>query len=184
MLATVPTGSAAQTYDAGARSVPYQDTRQTVGEMLSMAKQGQVDVPLREFLEEIVRQVRPKDYLSEMAAVYYWACTKLRYMRDPRLVELVRGPARILRRARQGGFDCDDLTTFLVTAALLLGMPLRILTVGFRPRSVTIRRSFTHVLPQVQEHRTGYWATIDHVAGPRSAAMLSRVRQARIYEVI
>jgi hypothetical protein len=186
MVLRVPVGRDAPTGDPGARSLPYRDTRRTVAAIIAFAKTAQVHVPLRELVESVCRQIRPKAYMSEAAAWLYWLSNpaNLRYMRDPILVELVRSVERTLRNRHRTGVDCDDQDALAVAGLLLMGFPVRVMTVGFRPRSATGGLwAFTHVLCACQDAKTGRWGAVDPVAGPRTQQMLRRVRQARVYEI-
>ena len=162
-------------------SLPYEGTDQTVANMIKLAKDAQGDIRLRQFLEKLCRNLRPKDYLSEYAAVFYWSMANLRYMRDPRNVELVRHPASIIRRFKVGGFDCDDISTFLAACLSSLGGNCRIITVGFKGNG-----SLTHVLSAVEHPKfNGKYVILDPVAGGHVATrnMLKRVTNAVVYEM-
>ena len=187
--------------------LPYRGTPQTVVKMFQAANgpRGQKSFRVRCRVEEVIRHIRPKDYLSEIMAVYLWTCgTEFRYTRDPERVELVKDPERLLDELEGRGValgDCDDLATFLIAALGSIGCTCRIVTVGFtkpgealpdkrvlsepgmhlvtspHPR---LSGPFTHVFAQVKRPG-GSWVTVDPVAGPRTRRMHSRVKQLRVY---
>jgi len=187
----------------------YLGTPQTVVQMLDAADgfRGQKSFKLRERAEEVIRYVRPKDYWSEVLALYYWTCgPQFRYTRDPRKVEQVKDPLRILWEIDNKGstlIDCDEFATFLRALVGSIGGQTRIVTVGFKPlekgrkinprlfddpifRLMTSKHPrlpgpFTHVFTQARKPGN-IWVAIDPVAGPRTARMLSRVKQYRIYQ--
>jgi transglutaminase-like putative cysteine protease len=155
-------------------TLPYRGTPQTVAAMRDLALAAQTSWPLRRLVEEICQGVTPRDYFSEMVALYHFVCSRVRYMRDPRTVELVKTPETTLAT---GTGDCDDMATLLGALLLLAGARVRFITVGFR------RGVFTHVFVEAFEPKSRCWVTLDPVAGPRTAGMLRRIRRARIYEV-
>jgi len=152
----------------------------TVERMKSLAKEAQANAVIRRYAVEVIRQVQPKDYLSEVAAIYYDTCRRLRYTRDPAEVEYVQHPAVSLQTRAA---DCDDMATFqaaaLGSAMLSVGAPISFVTVGFNRNSGVNR--YTHVFVQVKDPRAG-WVVLDPVAGPKSREMLKRVRQHKTYE--
>lgn len=189
------------------REEPYQGTPRTVAEMYRVGHgpRGSKSWTVRRWAEETVRRVRPRDYWSEVLAVYYRACgPEFRYTRDPLRVELVKSPEVLLQEIAERGVacgDCDDLATFLIAATGAIGARSRIVTVGFTPvngarpdpriladpvfRLVSsahprLPGPFSHVFTQSQR-MPGWWVTLDPVAGPRTKQMHGRIKQARIY---
>jgi hypothetical protein len=193
--------------DQNVRVHKYRGTPQTVIEMVKVANgdRGQKSFQLRERVEEIIKSIRPKDYWSEVLAVYYWTCgPQFRYTRDPLRVEQVKDPLRMLWEIDHNGValgDCDDLATFILACIGTIGAQGRIVTVGFRPTNgrrghpailkdpeirvmsegmARLPGPFTHVFCQARKPGAG-WVTLDPVAGPRTANMHKRVKQMRIY---
>jgi transglutaminase-like putative cysteine protease len=150
-------------------AAPYVGTTQTIKEMRRLALAAQTHWPLRQIVEKTCRHLRQKDYLSELVALYYFVCQRVRYQRDPLTVELVKTPEATLRT---GVGDCDDMATLLAALALLSGAKARFVTVGFRRRG-----PFTHVYCEGLDPRTNRWVVLDPVAGLRTAEMLGRVRE-------
>ena len=190
------------------KSLEYRGTPQTVVAMFKAADgdRGQRSFRLRERVEQVIRHLRPKDYWSEVLAVYYWACgPQFRYTRDPRKVELIKDPVRMLWEIDTRGstlVDCDEFTTFLRAALGTIGTKTRIVTVGFKPSGnkkpnpktfddpifnlissphPRIPGPFTHVFAQALKPGN-VWVTVDPVAGPRTAKMHRSVKQYRLYE--
>lgn len=190
------------------KSWEYRGTPQTVVKMLetSDGDRGQRSFKLRERAEQVIRYVRPKDYWSEVLAIYYWTCgPQFRYTRDPRKVEQIKDPLRMLWEIDTYGstlVDCDEFTTFLRAAIGSIGGKTRFVTVGFRPKGdgkvnpnlfddpvfnlmtsthPRLPGPFTHVFAQALKPGGG-WVTVDPVAGPRTPKMHQRVKQYRIYE--
>lgn len=186
----------------------YTGTPQTVVEMFRAADglRGQKSFKLRSAVENVIRHVRPKDYWSEVLAVYYWTCgPQFRYTRDPNRVEQLKDPERMLDEIAKYGstlVDCDEFATFLRAALGTIGCETRIVTVGFRPPSgekpnarlfddpifrlmtsphPRLPGPFTHVFTQAEKPNKS-WVTVDPVAGPRTGRMHRRVKQFRIYQ--
>ena len=179
---------------------PFRGAKHTVAAIRKLALAAQQDYDLRLLAEEVVGRLAPKDYLSEILALYTWVCCHVRYANDPRTVELVRSPRESLSRMRRtvtqlrgaaGGrssgwrpsLDCDDITTLLCGLFLALGREVRIVTVAFRDAFVGSERQYQHVYLQVREPRTGAWIVLDPVAAEKTREMLSRVRAVKIWPV-
>lgn len=185
----------------------YTGTPQTIIKMTEAADgdRGQRSFALRERVEDVIRRVRPKDYWSESLAVYYWMCgPQFRYTRDPRRVEQVKDPMRLIEEIDKHGSclgDCDDFATFGRAALGSIGNKTRFATVGFRPANGRVANPaimadpvfklitsphprlpgpFTHVFMQAMKPHGG-WVTLDPVAGPRTEEMHRRVKQVRFY---
>ena len=65
---------------------PYTGTPQTVKEMFRVAHgpRGAKSWVLRTWVENVIKDVRPRDYWSEVLAIYYKTCgPQFRYTRDP-----------------------------------------------------------------------------------------------------
>src|SRR5215831_220216 len=128
--------------------------------MRQMALAAQTSWPLRSLVEQVCFQIRPKDYLSEFLALYYFVCRFVRYMRDPRTVELVKTPEATLATCTG---DCDDIATLLAALLLLAGAIVRFVLVGFRRD-----RTLTHVFVEAWDPHRQRWVVLDPVAGPRT----------------
>lgn len=191
----------AQTYDPAYNRVParvmeYRGTPHTVAKMieLCLGRRGEKSVKVRRHAEQIVANLRPKDYASEVMAIYYWWARAGRYTRDPVHVELLKDPLRMVEDADAGRLvcDCDELATGIATDCLVIGSKARFVTVGFKnrahpdwlPRSrMSVVGPFTHVFAQAQDPRTKIWWTLDPVAGRRVDRMQQRIKQVRIYPI-
>lgn len=165
---------------------PYLGTPQTVSAMRALALRGQSHPAVRRYAIGIIRQVQPRDYLSELAALFYAVAARVRYVRDPINVEMVAHPALTLENAAG---DCDDMATALASlhhallgaGALAVGNRAQFVLVGFRRSAGP--DSFSHVLIRVLDPKTGRWVILDPVAGPNTAEMLAAVRTAKAYPV-
>jgi hypothetical protein len=141
---------------------------------------------VRLLAEEIVTGLAPKDFLSEILAVYNFTCSHLRYANDPRTIELIKRPERIIKEIAAGktpSVDCDDIATFMAALLLSLGRHVRIVTVAFRKMVYKGNVQYSHVFLQAQEPRSMKWITLDPVAAEDTDKMLSEVRVIKYWPV-
>jgi len=153
--------------------MPYKGVDNTIHWMKKLAKQGQSDKAVRRYAIDRIRQVQPKDHLSEIAALYYDTARRIRYTRDPAEAEYVQHPLVTLQE-RSG--DCDDMATLLVgllgTQALSVGAPTQFVVAGFKKNPGV--NKYTHVFMRFLDHRTGQWIVMDPVAGPQTPQMINK----------
>lgn len=133
----------------------YRGTMQTIKRMQAIIRAGAKDFYVRQKAIDILldSQVKPKDYLGEIKALFQWVQRKVRYTRDPFKVEVLHSPRRMLE-LRAG--DCDDKTILLCAMLESIGHPTRLVIVGpnpFRPRL------FTHVY--LECYFKGHWIPLD-----------------------
>lgn len=177
---------------------PYRGTDHTVATMISLAKgmvdprsmvqgalQGERSVRFRRHTEQIVNNLRPKDYTSEIIAISRWWGNAGRYTRDPLHIELIRSPDRLLDDALAGraALDCDDVALAIATSCLTIGARVQFVTVGFQPRLPGQPKVHTHVFARAQDPKSKIWWVLDPVAGRKTGDMLRRVKQYTIFEV-
>jgi hypothetical protein len=167
-------------------SEPFKGAPQTVALVKRYALEAQSDPSVRLLAERIVSGLDSKDYLSEIAAVYYYVLNHTRYANDPRTVELVRRPARVIAELAAGktpSLDCDDLVAFQAALLLALGREVRIVTIAFRKVKYNGEIQYSHVYLQVKEPRTSTWIVLDPVAAEETAAMLKKGQALKIWPV-
>ena len=178
---------------------PYHGVGDTVRYMKQLAVSGQAHPVVRRAAIAAIRQVYPKDYTSELAAIYYDTCRSIRYTRDPAGREMLQHPA-VTVQERAG--DCDDhgiLLNALIRAArtghpvdnvraltgfgaraLAVGNDLQFVIAGFE-KNAPMPRRYTHVFLRVYDNNTGRWLVLDPVAGPNTGSMIDRVKVYRGY---
>jgi hypothetical protein len=83
------------------------DPRQMVGQAL----QDERSIPVRRHTEQIIGNIRPKDYTSEVIAIGKWWGNAGRYTRDPVHVEMLRTVPRLIGDATSGSLACDCFPT-------------------------------------------------------------------------
>lgn len=158
---------------------PFRGPHDTLAAMARMAHgpRGEQSHRVRQFGEMITRHIQPKDYLGEILAVrnvflqpspfvkLTGPGTRLfRYQNDPRHVEWIKDPQRLVEEIDQFGsttLDCDEIALLGATIQLQQGREAEFVALGFAPRALT------HVGYRVKEPKTGTWIWVDPVAGPR-----------------
>ncbi len=89
----------------------YHGVQDSIDHMVKFGLEGQAHPTVRQYSAEVIRQVYPRDYLSELAAVYYDVCRRIRYTRDPLNKEFIHHPVVTLQQ-KQG--DCFAEGTLLL----------------------------------------------------------------------
>ena len=86
--------------DIQLKTIPhgYEGTLATVAHVIDLIKRGAKDFHVRQAAIAILRRrdVRPKDYLGEIKALFEWVQRHVRYTRDPCRVEVLHSPRRML----------------------------------------------------------------------------------------
>jgi hypothetical protein len=162
---------------------PYQGPEDTVATMMQMVvgERGEQSMLVRYLKDHIVRELQPKDYLSEILAVRNFAAERIRYSNDAVAVEQVQDPERIsdqiVKYGRAVG-DCDDIATWIAATCRQLGRDVEIVVVGFGRAN-----NYSHVFVRVLEPKSGQWVICDPVAGTDEASMLRRVTTYKMWRV-
>ena len=143
--------------DIRLKSIPrgYAGTLVTVDHVIDLIKGGAKDFQVRQTAIAILRQkdVRPKDYLGEIKALFEWVQRHVRYTRDPCRVEVLHSPRRMLD-VRAG--DCDDMSILLGAMLEAIGHAVRLVLTGSDPAAPD---TFTHIYIEVLYK--GRWVPLD-----------------------
>jgi hypothetical protein len=133
----------------------YVGTLRTVGHMMALIRAGAKDFYVRQKAIDILleREVKPKDYLGEIKALFEWVQRSVRYTKDPFRVEVLHSARRMLE-LRAG--DCDDMTILLGSMLEAIGHPIRLVLTGPDPLRP---RLFSHVYLEV--YHKGRWVPLD-----------------------
>jgi len=170
----------------------YRGVQSTVEHMVRFITEGQTHPDVRNVAIAAVKDVYPHDYTSELAAIFYDACRRVRYVRDPANAEMLHQPHLSLRT---GAGDCDDLAVLLgalvksreprkmnaVLGALAaaVGAPVQVVTAGFESKN----GPHSHTFLRVWDSRKGSWIVLDPVAGPFTQEMVSRTTNYRAVDI-
>ena len=164
---------------------PFRGAKDTLDLMakLALGDRGERSVVVRRFTEWVIRDVHPKDYLGEILAIRNVLVQPspmrpgtplFRYLNDPRHVEMVKDPQRMVEEIMSNGttaVDCDEQALMAATMAMQVGRRPQYVALGFSPGSLT------HVACRVQEPKSGSWIWMDSVAGPRERDAAQRAKE-------
>jgi len=124
-------------------------TQKTVEHVQALIRAGAKDFYVRQKAIDIMleKQVKPKDYLAEIKALFEWVQQHIRYTKDTFRVEVLHSAKRMLE-LRAG--DCDDMAILLGAMLEAIGHPVRLVLSGPTPSGRTsspifIWRRFTKV---------------------------------------
>ena len=148
-------------------------TQKTVEHVQALIRAGAKDFYVRQKAIDILleKQVKPKDYLAEIKALFEWVQQHIRYTKDTFQVEVLHSAKRMLE-LRAG--DCDDMAILLGAMLEAIGHPVRILLSGPDPLRQDL---FTHIYLEV--FHKGRWipldATMPHPMGWAPRTMVKKI---------
>ena len=133
----------------------WRGTQQTVEHVQALIRAGAKDFYVRQKAIDIVleKQVKPKDYLAEIKALFEWVQQHIRYTKDTVQVEVLHSAKRMLE-LRAG--DCDDMAILLGAMLEAIGHPVRLALSGPNPLRQDL---FTHIYLEV--FHKGRWIPLD-----------------------
>ncbi len=155
----------------------------------ALGEHGEESMLVRRFTEWVIRDVWPKDYLGEIIAIRNAfvqlspmrpGVPLIRYTNDPRHVEMVKTPQRLVEEILQHGTtlaDCDDSACFAGTMCMSLGREIEFVALGFAPGSLS------HVGVRVKEPKSSTWIWLDGVAGPREKEAAGRAQELLVWNL-
>lgn len=169
------------------RHGPFKGPKDTLAAMerIALGPRGEHSTLVRQFTEFVTKDIWPKDYLGEIIAVrnvlVQPAIRKLpngavepdlsrpmfRYANDPRHVEWIKDPQRLIEEVNERGatvLDCDEYVLLGGVMCLQLGREVEFVAAGYGPDELT------HVGYRVKEPKSNRWIWCDPVAGPRERA--------------
>jgi transglutaminase-like putative cysteine protease len=125
-------------------------TRDTLKLMVSLVRKFKKHPRVVQVALDLVRPLRPKDWMGEARVLHEYVRDSIRYVRDTRGVETLRTPLVTLD-VEQG--DCDDKATLLASLLEAIGHPSRFVAIGRQPAT------YSHVY--VQTPVSGTWISLD-----------------------
>lgn len=129
---------------------------QTVQVMRRLIDGALSDASFIRFAVDLVRAVPAHDEASEVAAIFFWVQSNIRYTKDPVTKEKLYPPTELLK-IRAG--DCDDMSMLISALAIALGYPARLVTVSSNPDAPN---DFSHVYAEVEcPAGSGQWIAVD-----------------------
>ena len=159
------------------RREPHLRIQQTAEKMRDLAWEGQTSPKVRDFALNTLRRVKPKDALSEVAALFYACCKEVHYVGDPIGAEFLQHPDVTIDTSAG---DCDDMSILLASVLCTsqlqsVGYPCRFKIVGFNNEQVS------HVF--LETFIDGSWVALDPVAGSATQEMLNSATSELVFEV-
>jgi hypothetical protein len=133
----------------------YLGTERTLEHVQALIREGVKDFYVRQKAIDILleQEIKPKDYLGEIKALFEWVQHNVRYTKDPFRVEVLHSARRMLE-LRAG--DCDDMTILLGAMLEAIGHPIRLVVTGPDPRQPKL---FSHIYLEV--YHKGRWIPLD-----------------------
>lgn len=113
-------------------------TRETLKQMRQLVQDGKLDPYNRDLANLLTSDLEQKNWLAEMAAIFFFARDGIRYALDTNGVEVLQS-ARVT--ATLGYGDCDDKCIALATWLESVGHVCRFVALGFGPVG-----EFSHVI--------------------------------------
>lgn len=104
--------------------------RETLKLMRDWVRAQKAELAIREKATNVIAYIPRKAWVSQAAALWGWVKSNIKYVPDPRDVEMLHWPTQVLS---QGYGDCDDQATLLATMLESIGIPTRFVAVGFQP---------------------------------------------------
>lgn len=170
---------------------PFRGAKDTLRLMTVMAlgDRGERSMLVHHFAQWLTRDVWPKDYLGEILAVRNafvqlspWrpGVPLIRYVNDPRHVEVVKDPQRMVEEIAHTGStqaDCDEIALLCGTLCLHLGREVEWVALGFEPDSLS------HVGTRAKEPKSNRWIWLDGVAGPKEISAAQKAKQILIWSL-
>lgn len=161
----------------------FSGSRDTLRQMRDhcWGEHGEKSLRVRQLAEEIVRDIWPKDYFSEMLAIRAFATSKIIYRPDPLHVELIKTPERIADEVTAYGkaqCDCDEIGQMIACLLLVLGRYADFAVVGFGKPG-----DYSHVFARGREPKSGETIILDPVAGQKEREMANRVTTYEIWSL-
>jgi len=170
---------------------PFRGARDTLRTManLALGDHGERSPLVRAFTTWVVADVWPKDYLGEILAIRNVLVQPsptrrgtplFKYVNDPRHVEFVKTPERMVKEIQAHGttaIDCDELAMMAATMLLQVGREAEFVALGFGPDSLT------HVGVRAKEPKSNKWIWIDGVAGPREKEAAKRAQKILVWSL-
>lgn len=121
--------------------------------MRGLVWQGKTDLANRDLANSIIAQVGAKDWQGEIAALFEWVRTNIRYTLDTSDIEVLQSAAVTIAL---GYGDCDDMAILLATLLECSGHKACFIALGFSEPG-----DFSHVLVLASGAGETPWIALD-----------------------
>lgn len=170
------------------RILPQHTNDDTVKAIIEYGKRFSSDPALVTMANEICGNLNTDT--SKMIAIVNWIKKHLVYVEDTdeakRLAgyhgeaEVVKSPLAVLE---SGKYDCDCISTLILSLLMILGIRTRIALVGFHTPEQTGPDGYEHVYVQGLDNATQEWIIVDPVSHPNESKMLLDTKQVQLYDI-
>jgi hypothetical protein len=130
----------------------------------------------------IVEHIDGRAQVAQARAIRAFVAARLRFIRDPRGIELLTPPALHLEAIRERGFvqgDCDDAATLAGSLCHAIGLPVALRAVAFYSPSAT----FSHVYAIANTYEKGKPAPVELDTTKGGLVNVPRESRALVLEV-
>lgn len=100
--------------------------------MSRLVQAGKKNPVVRTKAAELSQTLPQKSYIGEIANLFDYVQNGIRYIRDPREVEMLHAPEQIIL---QEWGDCDDKCVLLASLLESIGHPTRFVAIGTKPNT-------------------------------------------------
>jgi transglutaminase-like putative cysteine protease len=121
--------------------------------MRRLVQQGKWNPATRDIANQITATAAAKDWVGELAALFYWVRENIRYSLDPNDLETIQGAEQTLSL---GYGDCDDIAILLATLCECAGHPCCFVALAFYPPG-----DFSHVVVIASAAGESEWICLD-----------------------
>lgn len=122
---------------------------ETMRAMVAMIRGSLSDPRVWRVARRIAADSNSRDQTTVARAVRAWCLKRFRYVRDPKRVELLQSPVRMLEEIERFGYfagDCDEASIMTAALCCAVGIECELMAVAFRP-GVPLSHVFAVALP-------------------------------------
>lgn len=105
-------------------------TAATLKIMRRLVREAKKTLPVRQTALSIVQNIPPKNWHREVAEIWNFVNSQIRYVRDINGVETLQTPEKTMEF---GQGDCDDQSVLIASLLESIGHPTRFIALGFGP---------------------------------------------------
>lgn len=105
-------------------------TTATLKIMRRLVRDAKKTLPIRQTALSIVQNIPPKNWHREVAEIWRFVTSNIRYVRDVNGVETLQTPEKTMEF---GQGDCDDQSVLIASLLESIGHPTRFIAIGFGP---------------------------------------------------
>lgn len=166
--------------------LPFKGAESTAKLVIKAAVDAQMTASPRKLAEEICKELRAKDYVSEYLAILRFVEANTRYTRDPATVEQVKDPLLLIEAINEGKrplVDCDDLTALLLALLISMGAHCQVTVCAMRHIFFKNARQYTHIYVSAKDPISGKTIVLDPVAGVNTSRMLKQIVACKVWDV-